>query len=196
MSPQQDQSTLYMGGLEFFVVRNGQAGRNIVQQYDAGTQLYLTRPLKDAAAQVPGFELAIEMPSLRACLDDVEYRMITTLASENTAEALRTPGGAQWLATRYNDQEADDEQVHELDDHAAPESLLPDAAPELQLGPTFIGAGDAVAVRVTVNIGQVRGQHRWSTLVGQRWLVNVTMDILNPCAGTPPAHRHLQPGRC
>lgn len=98
---------LYMGGLEFYVVRDGKAGRNIVQQYDAGTQLHLTRPLKDASTRVPGFELAIEMPSLRACLDDVEYHMITTLASENTAEALRTPGGAQWLAQRYSDQAPD-----------------------------------------------------------------------------------------
>lgn len=43
-----------------------------------------------------------------------------------------------------------------MDGTLEPEPLLPHAAPELQLGPTFIGTDDAVAVRVTVNIGQVR----------------------------------------
>lgn len=168
----QDQSTLYMGGLEFYVVRDGKAGRNIVQQYDAGTQLYMTRPLKDPAQRVPGFELAIEMPSLRACLDDVEYRMITTLASENTSEALRTPAGAVWLAQRLHTDGAAGEHhlecvcglvwcvvrqrrywcMHRLDAVDAP---LHGEAPALQLGPTFIKAGDAISVRVTVNIGQV-----------------------------------------
>ncbi len=173
-----------MGGLECFVVRDGVAGRNIVQQYDTGTQLYLKRPLRDPAHSIPGFELSIEMPSIKACLADVEYAMITTLASENTTEHVVLPAGAAWMVARHGGRTSGDVVVddHEQgggaavgggggiqethtqlggggDDDTTQQAVttagVSVGGEALELGPGFIGSTDTIAVRVAVNIGQV-----------------------------------------
>lgn len=64
-------------------------------------QVTLRRPLRDVAKQVPLYELAVALPSIKASLSDQEYQLMTSVAGDNLAEPYRIPEPAIWLQRRH-----------------------------------------------------------------------------------------------
>ena len=81
----------------------GTRGRDVVTGYDRGIKITLRRPLVlDAAAAAPKISVDVDLPSLAASLSDAEYALVTTVAAENVAEALRLGGEAgAWMERTY-----------------------------------------------------------------------------------------------
>lgn len=61
----------------------------------------LIRPVRDLLKQVPLYEVALALPSIKATLSDREYQLITSVAGENLAEGRREPVAALWLQARH-----------------------------------------------------------------------------------------------
>ena len=64
-------------------------------------QVTLIRPVRDLRNQVPLYEVALALPSIKATLSDREYQLITSVAGANLAEARREPEAALWLQRRH-----------------------------------------------------------------------------------------------
>lgn len=64
-------------------------------------QVTLRRPLLDVAKQVPLYELAISLPSIKATLSDQEYQLMTSVAGANLAELFRIPEPVLVLQRRH-----------------------------------------------------------------------------------------------
>ena len=61
----------------------------------------LRRPIYNPKLLVPGTDVAIDIPSIKAVLADSEYQFITSMAGDNFSEALKVPQAAQWLQQYY-----------------------------------------------------------------------------------------------
>ena len=92
-----EHDSLTFKDISAVVSANGKRGNNIIREYEQGMQLELRRPVRDVQQSLPGIELSISMPSIKATLSDHEYQLATSMASSNMSEDLRTPDSALWI---------------------------------------------------------------------------------------------------
>ncbi len=92
-----EHDSLTFKDISAVVSANGKRGNNIIREYEQGMQLDLRRPVHDSQQTLPGIELSISMPSIKATLSDREYQLATSMASNNMSEELRTPDSAAWM---------------------------------------------------------------------------------------------------
>lgn len=67
-----------------------------------GMKITLRRPIYNPKLQVPGTDVAIDIPSITAVLAESEYQFITSMAGDNFSEPLKVPQAAQWLQQYYS----------------------------------------------------------------------------------------------
>lgn len=110
-----EHDSLIFKEISAVVSADGKRGNNIIREYEQGMQLDLHRPVHDPPQTLPGIELSISMPSIKATLSDREYQLATSMASSNMSEELRTPDSAIWIEQylQSNDRfpQADDNQA-------------------------------------------------------------------------------------
>jgi hypothetical protein len=87
------------------------------------------------------FDLAIDVPYIKAALSDAEYALVTSVAAENVGEAPELPEGAQWLAQHY---QAAADAAAQAEADAEAEAGAGGAAPE-EIEPAAAAAGEAAA---------------------------------------------------
>ena len=92
-----EHDTLIFKDISAVVSADGKRGNNVIREYEQGMQLDLRRPVHDPGQTLPGIELSISMPSIKASLTDREYQLATSMASSNMSEELRTPDSALWM---------------------------------------------------------------------------------------------------
>ena len=92
-----EHDSLIFKDISAVVSADGKRGNNIIREYEQGMQLDLRRPVHDPPQTLPGIELSISMPSIKATLSDREYQLATSMASSNMSEELRTPESALWI---------------------------------------------------------------------------------------------------
>ena len=63
--------------------------------------IIIRRPIYNPSLLVPGMDVAINIPSIKAVLAEREYQFITSMAGDNFSEALKVPRAAQWLQQYY-----------------------------------------------------------------------------------------------
>ncbi|KFM29234.1 Vacuolar protein sorting-associated protein 13A [Auxenochlorella protothecoides] len=90
----QEQAALAFSGMSCCVVQAGKRGGNVFKNQEQAWQLGWKRPLQpEARGPQPKFDLALDIPILRAVLDNGEYARITSIAAANVAEAPEPPEG-------------------------------------------------------------------------------------------------------
>ena len=92
-----DNDVLTMTGLSATLTTDGVRGENIIREYDEGMTITLRRPVRDMLGAMPGIEVSIDVPSIKAKLSDHQYRLITSIAQDNLREPLALPLAAQWM---------------------------------------------------------------------------------------------------
>lgn len=92
-----DNDVLTMTGLSTVLTTDGVRGENIIREYDEGMTITLRRPVRDILGAMPGIEVSIDVPSIKATLSDHQYRLITSIAQDNLREPLALPLAAQWM---------------------------------------------------------------------------------------------------
>lgn len=92
-----EHDSLIFKDISAAVSADGKRGNNIIREYEQGMQLELRRPVHDPQQTLPGIELSISMPSIKATLSDREFQLATSMASSNMSEELRTPDSAAWI---------------------------------------------------------------------------------------------------
>lgn len=110
----------------------------------------------------PQFDLALDIPILRAVLDNGEYARITSIAAANVAEAPEPPEGVQWLTLHYERAMAQLARAAALAAHGGAPPALPavqeaaaaEAAEELSAGIAPTEDVSPTNVRVVVSLAR------------------------------------------
>ncbi|KAL6781279.1 hypothetical protein ACKKBG_A10495 [Auxenochlorella protothecoides x Auxenochlorella symbiontica] len=159
----QEQAALAFSGMSCCVVQAGKRGGNVFKNQEQAWQLGWKRPLQpEARGPQPKFDLALDIPILRAVLDNGEYARITSIAAANVAEAPDPPEGVQWLTLHYERAMAQLARAAALAAHGGAPPALPavqeaaaaEAAEELSAGIVPTEDVSPTNVRVVVSLAR------------------------------------------
>ncbi|RMZ56118.1 hypothetical protein APUTEX25_004542, partial [Auxenochlorella protothecoides] len=159
----QEQAALAFSGMSCCVVQAGKRGGNVFKNQEQAWQLGWKRPLQpEARGPQPKFDLALDIPILRAVLDNGEYARITSIAAANVAEAPEPPEGVQWLTLHYERAMAQLARAAALAAHGGAPPALPavqeaaaaEAAEELSAGIAPTEDVSPTNVRVVVSLAR------------------------------------------
>ena len=96
-----EHDTLSLTELAAVIISDGKKGHNLIREYDQGMRVTLQRPIYDPPHPAPGMVVGIDVPSIKATLSELEYRLTTSIASDNMSEPTRIPFAGRWLHQYY-----------------------------------------------------------------------------------------------
>ncbi|KAK9827173.1 hypothetical protein WJX74_009221 [Apatococcus lobatus] len=176
-----EHDSLIFKDISAVVSADGKRGNNIIREYEQGMQLDLRRPVHDPPQNLPGIELSISMPSIKATLSDREYQLATSMASSNMSEELRTPDSAIWidqyLQSSNKHPQADDNQAAGA---AEAEAMGPASSSGLASIPDTETGDEVTDVeqQAPVSSGPARGQVSVTEKTNTRVLIKIgTVDL-------------------
>ncbi|KAK9864527.1 hypothetical protein WJX84_002714 [Apatococcus fuscideae] len=114
-----EHDSLIFKDISAVVSADGKRGNNIIREYEQGMQLDLRRPVHDPPQNLPGIELSISMPSIKATLSDRAVAPLAHFSIKTVWLALRmTSSGSMYLSLSVPQVQAADQRPWVPEEHS------------------------------------------------------------------------------